>query len=380
MSASTEDIAASLVREFLSRKGLKRTLAKMDEELPRTPKSISNRTTLARAIHIERQMKKNKERSNPLETMIEVIVKYLVEKSTTAPAVPSTHSSSKPPDHLTFQGATSHTDVDTASGGRGDLSGKHRSTGGQSFGETPPIRVEITPRKAPSVSPTVTHSERPRSMSVREPGLKPVTPAGPSRPITRRERGFRPRSMAEWESDQQQTTGEKPAIMAVKRGQSSPSRAAEIDRKPEAGPMTTQSQQKVVGERTNNGTSCCSTEPVESILGDLLCEDLEDMDLGMGDRGMEYSDPRAGNRTQQITGEPISLETAKMLREVLFGSATGPSFNSEWRCQDFTFCEFPGLEYGLVQHKGGLCGVLACVQAYVLKNLLFSDASEGKKP
>lgn len=40
-----------------------------------------------------------------------------------------------------------------------------------------------------------------------------------------------------------------------------------------------------------------------------------------------------------------------MLREMLFGSAKGPSFNSEWRCQDFTFCELPGLEYGLVQHK-----------------------------
>ena len=40
-----------------------------------------------------------------------------------------------------------------------------------------------------------------------------------------------------------------------------------------------------------------------------------------------------------------------MLREVLFGSAKAPSFNSEWRCQDFTFCELPGLEFGLVQHK-----------------------------
>ena len=41
----------------------------------------------------------------------------------------------------------------------------------------------------------------------------------------------------------------------------------------------------------------------------------------------------------------------KVLRELLFGSAKSPSFNMEWRHQNFTFCELPGLEYGLVQHK-----------------------------
>ena len=39
------------------------------------------------------------------------------------------------------------------------------------------------------------------------------------------------------------------------------------------------------------------------------------------------------------------------LRELVFGSATGPSFNAEWRRQNFEFCDVPKLEYGLVQHK-----------------------------
>ena len=39
------------------------------------------------------------------------------------------------------------------------------------------------------------------------------------------------------------------------------------------------------------------------------------------------------------------------LRELIFGSAKGPSFNAEWKKQNFLFCDLPHLEYGLVQHK-----------------------------
>ena len=39
------------------------------------------------------------------------------------------------------------------------------------------------------------------------------------------------------------------------------------------------------------------------------------------------------------------------LRELVFGTATGPSFNTEWRRQNFEFCNIPKLAYGLVQHK-----------------------------
>ena len=36
---------------------------------------------------------------------------------------------------------------------------------------------------------------------------------------------------------------------------------------------------------------------------------------------------------------------------VLFGSAKDPSFSAEWRRQSFFFCDLPGLEYWLIQHK-----------------------------
>ena len=36
------------------------------------------------------------------------------------------------------------------------------------------------------------------------------------------------------------------------------------------------------------------------------------------------------------------------------------------------------LQFGLVQNKGGPCGILAVIQAFILKNLLFSRESSGK--
>lgn len=75
----TEAIAASLVREFLSRKGLKGTLQMMDHEMPRGDNAISNRQLLMRELHIEKLMKRNKEMVEPLRTMLEIITKYFLE-------------------------------------------------------------------------------------------------------------------------------------------------------------------------------------------------------------------------------------------------------------------------------------------------------------
>ena len=45
------------------------------------------------------------------------------------------------------------------------------------------------------------------------------------------------------------------------------------------------------------------------------------------------------------------LILSQALRELIFGSARGPSFNVEWKKQNFFFCDLPDLEYGLIQHK-----------------------------
>ncbi|KAI8515422.1 hypothetical protein Bbelb_062350 [Branchiostoma belcheri] len=79
-NSSVENVASSLVREYLSRKGLKGTLQTMDSEMPRTEGSISNRLQLAKELHLEYLMKKNKECSPPLRAMLEVMTKYFLQK------------------------------------------------------------------------------------------------------------------------------------------------------------------------------------------------------------------------------------------------------------------------------------------------------------
>uniref|UniRef100_A0A8C4S8V9 Ubiquitin carboxyl-terminal hydrolase MINDY n=1 Tax=Erpetoichthys calabaricus TaxID=27687 RepID=A0A8C4S8V9_ERPCA len=66
------------------------------------------------------------------------------------------------------------------------------------------------------------------------------------------------------------------------------------------------------------------------------------------------------------------------LKKLLFGSSNA-CFNEEWKIQSFVFSELPDLRYGIVQKKGGSCGILASVQACVLQKLLFEDGSSDSR-
>ena len=65
-----------------------------------------------------------------------------------------------------------------------------------------------------------------------------------------------------------------------------------------------------------------------------------------------------------ISETPISFETACSLKQLVFGSATSP-LPSGWINQSFGFSD--KVKFGLVQHRGGPCGVLAAVQAHIIK-------------
>jgi hypothetical protein len=68
--------------------------------------------------------------------------------------------------------------------------------------------------------------------------------------------------------------------------------------------------------------------------------------------------------------DPISPEQATELKNLLFGNANR-DFPTGWKSQAFEFNDKPDLKFGLVQHKGGPCGILAAVQAFILKFLIF---------
>jgi len=70
-------------------------------------------------------------------------------------------------------------------------------------------------------------------------------------------------------------------------------------------------------------------------------------------------------------GKSIEMEEAVALKELLLGNAR-KVYPDGWIGQAFTFQD--DISFGLVQKRGGPCGVLAVVQAFILKYLLFTKS------
>ena len=67
----------------------------------------------------------------------------------------------------------------------------------------------------------------------------------------------------------------------------------------------------------------------------------------------------------------LSLEEANQLFLVVFGTEVSKGILAQWSNQGIRFSSNPETSMGLVQHEGGPCGVLAAIQAFVLKYILF---------
>ncbi|PWA98991.1 hypothetical protein CTI12_AA013340 [Artemisia annua] len=70
-------------------------------------------------------------------------------------------------------------------------------------------------------------------------------------------------------------------------------------------------------------------------------------------------------------GEEMAVEEANALFSMVFGSDVSRGILAQWCNQGIRFSPDEETSMGLVQHEGGPCGVLAAIQAFVLKYLLF---------
>ncbi|XP_071702070.1 uncharacterized protein [Rutidosis leptorrhynchoides] len=70
-------------------------------------------------------------------------------------------------------------------------------------------------------------------------------------------------------------------------------------------------------------------------------------------------------------GEELPLEEAHQLFSMVFGNEVSRGILTQWSNQGIRFSPDEETSMGLVQHEGGPCGVLAAIQAFVLKYLLF---------
>ena len=102
---------------------------------------------------------------------------------------------------------------------------------------------------------------------------------------------------------------------------------------------------------------------------ELWVDEIEDVE---GESGVIQS-RKSTEIKQIITGSPISLETARDLKRLMFGGGGSSMFPQGWLGQAFVWNKNPSLSYGFIQTRGGPCGVMAAVQSATLKVLMFGS-------
>ncbi|XP_077979165.1 putative ubiquitin carboxyl-terminal hydrolase MINDY-4 [Glandiceps talaboti] len=432
-SAHVESLTASLVREFLARKGFKNTLETMDSEFPRTKDSISNRVQLAKELSIEKLLKRNKEQEIPYRTMLEVIVKFLLDKLASKNTSPTDSSSTKERPS-TSKGSRTGKPSKT---GTWDLEGDMEvlDLGGLPQSDVSFPQRTTTIKKSSSSRPAAKFESEPiqERTDYHKPSMliedvdtivddKPKEDKSPSkvtRPVSaiNKHRGMSGPILSN-QDDQGRRRGKKSSPF-TSSGYSSnldyylknenplemPSDKIEIDDKIESSEFdkTVSSQsirsdnskgnlknkdnvitkildderdgsnilerktsEEKISKRPKSGVPA-NSKSVKSY-GDVEFGDIDDEETNLGDLQLGPL-PRAQLKNI-IDAKPITLQQAMELKNLVFGSPSA-TFNKEWRKQGFGFSNTKKLEYGIVQHKGGPCGVLASVQACMLQQLLF---------
>lgn len=473
-AAFVEEVAASLVREFLSKKGLKKTSIMMDEEFPRTALSINNRNELRTVLHLHSLYKENKTKETPLKTLLEIMTNYFLDvtKNTKDPPV----SYNKMSQHRCVISKNSLSDEETcrhklpetnrndtfsyeigdnnthpATFPRRHLSNKSEKSKPEApLGQTSPIENKLPKnledirtseqaleakvamrekfRAKPGLiargmmaGPTATSEEDSlkrrhlklssgltSKMQLKGDGSEtsfsvPSDGFQDSKGTSRQPLNFLP-SRSERSKDRSgmllfapftSTDGEKTKHIAKGNEDSFakpiPGKHQAEEQKPESTGDTDMEgkrqnlqflqikadaqSQKTERKREAQFSDCRKTPKSISRRGSVEGDELELVDVedeATVEEVCKIFDISA-RCVLQITSKPIDFFLARDLKTLLFGSSLG-CFSEEWKIQSFTFSDIPQLKYGIVQKKGGPCGVLAAVQACVLKHLIFGDS------
>ncbi|NWI13394.1 MINY4 hydrolase, partial [Crypturellus soui] len=128
---------------------------------------------------------------------------------------------------------------------------------------------------------------------------------------------------------------------------------------------------RLSGHRKSSASSCNKEESVKDVL------ELVDVEDEATTAEVSKILDLSTRYMFQVASKAIDISLAKEIKNLLFGSSLC-CFSEEWKIQSFTFNSIPQLKYGIVQKKGGPCGVLAAVQACVLQQLIFGDSSRNR--
>uniref|UniRef100_A0A8I3P9Y8 Ubiquitin carboxyl-terminal hydrolase MINDY n=1 Tax=Canis lupus familiaris TaxID=9615 RepID=A0A8I3P9Y8_CANLF len=423
-SLFVEEVAASLVREFLSRKGLKKTCVTMDQERPRSDLSINSRNNLRKVLHLEFLYKENKAKENPLKTNLELITRYFLDhfenppnnftQETPIPALSIPKKNNKLTSRCSETMLVNIYDLaDEDSGRRTSLSetskARHDNLDGDLLGnfvssKRPPHKskpMQVIPGESPAVAPAWEKMDKllssESSLDTKRVGEKIRSKSG----LIVRGMMAGPIASSPQDSVRRRSLKRSPALSSRTQAPDSESRKVpELSAHAPACPTTQDGLASSPGSPSRSplgGSARMTQERLERTfkrqesqplplrknklpvpnkadgeLGVLQLEDVED-ELT---REEVILSPVPTMLKLQIVSKPMDLSVAKDIKTLLFGSSFC-CFNEEWKLQSFSFSDKASLKYGIVQNKGGPCGVLAAVQGCVLQKLLFEGDSKA---
>ncbi|XP_073331948.1 probable ubiquitin carboxyl-terminal hydrolase MINDY-4 isoform X1 [Pagrus major] len=422
MAVSVEEVSSSLVREYLSRKGLRRTIACMDEEHPRTEASINNRSHLRQILNMEGLYRKNKQVQNsPLKTLLEIIVKHHIkdlknDKITSSesdpllsagavssiaksPAVtPTVMDDTKTEDSTPAIKLRSEIEeiclsqpVDTSLLPETDRLPSHSQTGfwayDSEYQQGQPLDASLHNndsfiRKEPEKKISITEStQKGRTNRIRR-GMMAGPIASTPQESNKKRQNRRIEVAQPLLRKEEENRQSKDGLLVSGLHQKSLDRClTEISsadciggrRELRSAPERMQRENSLEKVRQD----ILKTQKVKSLTSPNVDLDVSEMvldDIDDDDDLQEFSKVsfQRSIKEHSFNGHPMDQHTAMELKAVLLGSGLN-CFSVEWRNQGFTFSESHDLRYGIVQKKGGPCGVLASIQAFILKKLLFEN-------
>ncbi|KAL6107989.1 mindy4 [Pungitius sinensis] len=417
MTVSVEDVSSSVVREYLSRKGLKRTIACMDEEHPRTTFSINNRSQLRQLLNMEDLYRNNKAQISPLKTLLEMIVKHHIGKNDQITMSKSDSLQSAPTVSCNADSpaVTSSTENNTAF-----VISKHIKSRSdtEDTGPAQPTYTSFLPKtdKEPSKNQTEdwpcdseAYKHQPPMAALRNNGgvlrreAEKNTSTTESIQRTRINRTRRGMIAGPIASTLQENKKKQNRRLEVRQqllgGEVENKRSSDgllgtgvHQKNSESGLIEINSADYLRGQRelwsapdkvqreksfekvqqdmlTTTKVKSLASQKVTLDVAEMVLDDIDDdEDL----RELSTVSFQRARAEHSYAGRPMDQHTATELKVILLGSSLS-CFSVEWRNQGFAFSETPDLRYGIVQKKGGPCGVLASMQAFVLKKLLFEN-------
>lgn len=400
MGKDVEEVSASLVREYLSRKGLKKTIACMDEELPRTNSSVNNRSDLRRILHLEGLYKQNKAEEHPFKSMLEMMVKVRMSEGDKTKI--RQHGDNEA--HPLEQNMSIDMSVKREPGCMESL-----LCDSPRFSESNSVSQLIKPSQTPSEKSQkkrfAVHPESEKSvyclpsshdlLTVSKEGFlseKKIldTDSQKNKSSTRIRRGIMagPIASSLQESNRRRPARKAPSSLTATtedcRESSNWTNGLNTTNTKSNPPASLEGESSMFSNLHKGIIDHNGHEKMPEVKHRLKnsapgpkLDGLHVLEMVLDDIENEESlcdVPRTSMPERSLDKTPMDQMTATALKEIIFGSPMA-RFTEEWKQQNFTFSDTPGLKYGIVQNKGGPCGVLAAVQACVLQKLLFEESS-----